>query len=56
MMKVEIVRLYFKDIYTGWQTKKPDTATFDYAYFFKIDGKYFWIGDQDSAYHVTENG
>lgn len=53
-----IVKLYFENIYVGWQTRKPDEPH-DEAYFIKVEdsgeSKYFMLGHNEQSFHVEES-
>jgi len=52
----EVVKLYHEDIYSLWTPKKPnvDHKLGEEAYFIKVDGMYFWLGDEYQAYCVEK--
>lgn len=53
-MKCKIIKAYYHNPYTGWSTQKPIVIC-DTAYFIKVDGYYFMIGNPGTNnYHVYE--
>lgn len=51
----EVVKLYREDIYSSWTNKKPKVEHWlEEAYFIKVDGMYFFLGDEYLAYCVEE--
>lgn len=51
----EVVKLYREDIYSSWTTKKPKVEHWlKEAYFIKVDGMYFFLGDEYKAHWVEE--
>lgn len=51
----EVVKLYREDIYSSWTANKPKVEHWlEEAYFIKVDGMYFFLGDEYLAYCVEE--
>jgi hypothetical protein len=51
----EIIKAYYDNPYMGWTTKEPKKGLYQKAYFLKVDGYYFMVGDPGTNnYHVYE--
>lgn len=52
----EVVKCYQYSRFEGWTTedRKGDLIR-DEAYFMKIEGEYFWIGQPDHGHYMVEN-